>query len=98
MSIQFKDLQLNKPLLKAIADKNYETPTPIQVKTIPLVLDKKDVIASAQTGTGKTAAYALPILQLLYDKQDAPKKGKKIRALIVCPTRELALQIGRAHV
>lgn len=94
MSIQFKDLQLNKPLLKAIADKNYETPTPIQVKTIPLVLDKKDVIASAQTGTGKTAAYALPILQLLYDKQDAPKKGKKIRALIVSPTRELALQIS----
>lgn len=94
MSTQFKDLQLNKPLLKAIADKNYETPTPIQVKTIPLVLDKKDVIASAQTGTGKTAAYALPILQLLYDKQDAPKKGKKIRALIVSPTRELALQIS----
>ena len=93
MSIQFKDLQLNKPILKAIADKNYETPTPIQVKTIPLVLDKKDVIASAQTGTGKTAAYALPILQMLYDKQDAPKKGKKIRALVVSPTRELALQI-----
>ena len=94
MSIQFKDLQLNKPILKAIADKNYETPTPIQVKTIPLVLDKKDVIASAQTGTGKTAAYALPILQMLYDKQDAPKKGKKIRALVVSPTRELALQIS----
>ena len=94
MSIQFKDLQLNKPILKAIADKNYDTPTPIQIKTIPFVLDKKDVIASAQTGTGKTAAYALPILQLLYDKQDAPKKGKKIRALIVCPTRELALQIS----
>jgi len=96
MSIQFKDLQLNKPLLKAIEAKNYETPTPIQVKTIPLVLDKKDVIATAQTGTGKTAAYALPILQLLYDKQDAPKKGKKIRALIVSPTRELAVQIGES--
>ncbi|MDH3381223.1 MAG: DEAD/DEAH box helicase [Flavobacteriaceae bacterium] len=94
--MQFKDLQLNKPLLKAIEAKNYETPTPIQVKTIPLVLDKKDVIATAQTGTGKTAAYALPILQLLYDKQDAPKKGKKIRALIVSPTRELAVQIGES--
>lgn len=93
MSVQFKDLQLNKPILKAIADKNYVIPTPIQLKTIPLVLDKKDVIASAQTGTGKTAAYALPILQLLFDKQDAPKKGKKIRALVVSPTRELALQI-----
>jgi len=58
-----------------------------------LVLAKKDVIVSAQTGTGKTAAYALPILQLLFDKQDASKKGKKIRALIVSPTRELAIQI-----
>jgi ATP-dependent RNA helicase RhlE len=66
----------------------------LQEKTIPLVLEKKDVIASAQTGTGKTAAFALPILQLLYDKQDAPKKGKKIRALIVSPTRELAIQIN----
>ncbi len=91
--MQFKDLQLNKPILRAIAEKFYENPTPIQLKTIPLILAKKDVIASAQTGTGKTAAFALPILQLLYDKQDAPKKGKKIRALIVSPTRELALQI-----
>ena len=65
----------------------------VQEKTIPLVLENKDVIVSAQTGTGKTAAFALPILQRLYDKQDAPKKGKKIRALIVSPTRELAIQI-----
>ena len=91
--MQFKDLELNKPILKAIADKNYEKPTLIQEETIPLILDKKDLIASAQTGTGKTAAFALPILQLLYDKQDASKKGKKIRALIVSPTRELAIQI-----
>jgi len=91
--MQFKDLQLNKPILKAIAAKGYETPTPVQVKTIPLVLEKKDIIASAQTGTGKTAAFALPILQLLFDKQDAGKRAKKIRALVVSPTRELALQI-----
>lgn len=91
--MSFKELQLNKPILKAILEKNYDTPTLIQEKVIPLVLAKKDVIASAQTGTGKTAAFALPILQLLYDKQDAPKKGKKIRALIVSPTRELAIQI-----
>ena len=91
--MQFKDLQLNKPILKAIFEKKYDTPTPIQEQTIPLVLAKKDVIASAQTGTGKTAAFALPILQLLFDKQDASKKGKKIRALVVSPTRELALQI-----
>lgn len=91
--MQFKDLQLNKPILRAIAEKKYDIPTPIQVQTIPLLLAKKDVIASAQTGTGKTAAFALPILQLLFDKQDPSKKGKKIRALVVSPTRELAIQI-----
>jgi len=91
--MQFKDLQLNKHILKAIFEEGYEFPTPVQEQTIPLVLAKKDVIASAQTGTGKTAAFALPILQLLFDKQDASKKGKKIRALVVSPTRELALQI-----
>lgn len=90
----FKDLKLNKPILKALSEKNYEVPTPIQEYTIPLILDKKDVIASAQTGTGKTAAFALPILQLLYDKQEAGKKGKKTRALVVSPTRELAIQIN----
>ena len=93
--MSFKDLQLNKPILKAIAEANYDNPTLVQEKTIPLVLAKKDVIVSAQTGTGKTAAFALPILQQLFDKQDATKGGKKIRALIVSPTRELALQIGK---
>ena len=92
--MSFKDLQLNKPILRAIAEVGYDNPTLVQERTIPLVLDKKDVITSAQTGTGKTAAFALPILQLLFDKQDAPKKGKKIKALIVSPTRELAIQIG----
>jgi ATP-dependent RNA helicase RhlE len=91
--MSFKDLQLNKPLLRAIAEAGYDNPTLVQEKTIPLVLDKKDVITSAQTGTGKTAAFALPILQLLFDYQDAPKKGKKIKALVVSPTRELAIQI-----
>ena len=92
--MSFKDLQLNKPLLRAIAESGYDNPTLVQEKTIPLVLEKKDVITSAQTGTGKTAAFALPILQLLFDYQDAPKKGKKIKTLIVSPTRELAIQIG----
>lgn len=92
--MSFKDLHLNKPILKAIEEAGYSEPTLIQEQTIPLVLEKKDVIASAQTGTGKTAAFALPILQLLFDKQDAPKKGKKIRALVVSPTRELAIQIN----
>lgn len=91
--MSFKDLQLNKPILRAIAEKGYDSPTLVQEQTIPMVLAKKDVIASAQTGTGKTAAFALPILQLLYDKQDASKKGKKIKALVISPTRELAVQI-----
>jgi ATP-dependent RNA helicase RhlE len=91
--MSFKNLQLNKPILRAVSAKNYDTPTLVQERTIPLVLAKKDIIVSAQTGTGKTAAFALPILQLLYDRQDAPKKGKKIRALVISPTRELALQI-----
>jgi len=89
----FKELQLIKPLLKAISEQNYDAPTPVQQQTIPLVLANKNVITTAQTGTGKTAAFALPILQMLFDKQDAGKKGKKIRALVVSPTRELALQI-----
>ncbi|WP_027124492.1 DEAD/DEAH box helicase [Gelidibacter mesophilus] len=93
--MSFKDLQLNKPILKAVAESGYDTPTLVQEQTIPLVLAKKDVIASAQTGTGKTAAFALPILQLLYDHQDAVKKGKKVRALIISPTRELAIQISQ---
>ena len=92
--MHFSDLNLNKPLLKAIFEKNYETPTKIQIQTIPLVLAKKNVIASAQTGTGKTAAFALPILQLLFHQQDTNKEQKKIRALIVSPTRELAVQIN----
>jgi len=91
--MSFKELHLIKPLLKAVDASGYVEPTLVQQRTIPLVLDRKDVIVSAQTGTGKTAAFALPILQQLFDKQDAPKKGKKIRALIVSPTRELAVQI-----
>jgi ATP-dependent RNA helicase RhlE len=93
--MSFKDLQLNKPILRAIAEAGYNEPTLVQERTIPLVLDKKDVITTAQTGTGKTAAFALPIIQLLFDKQDAPKKGKKIKALVISPTRELSIQIGQ---
>jgi len=91
--MHFTELALNKPILKAIFEKNYDSPTEVQRKVIPLILDKKDVIASAQTGTGKTAAFALPILQLLFHQQDAVKQGKRVRALIVSPTRELAVQI-----
>ncbi|MCF6350054.1 MAG: DEAD/DEAH box helicase [Flavobacteriaceae bacterium] len=87
----FKELQLNKTILRAISEKGYDEPTLVQEKTIPLVLANLDLISSAQTGTGKTAAFALPIIQLLLSKQDAKKK--KIKALIVSPTRELTLQI-----
>ncbi|UKM64602.1 DEAD/DEAH box helicase [Flavobacteriaceae bacterium GSB9] len=91
--MSFKDLQLKKPILRAVAEAGYDTPTTVQEKAIPLVLNQKDLVVSAQTGTGKTAAFALPILQLLLNNQDSPKKGKKIKALIVSPTRELAIQI-----
>ncbi len=92
--MSFKDLQLINPLLKAIEEQGYSKPTQVQQQTIPNVLAKKDVIVTAQTGTGKTAAFALPILQQLSENQDAAQSGRTIKALIVSPTRELALQIG----
>jgi ATP-dependent RNA helicase RhlE len=94
--MEFGTLALNDSILKALAEQNYTTPTPIQEKAIPLILNRKDVIASAQTGTGKTAAFALPILQILFSDQDFVKGGKNIRALIISPTRELAEQIDES--
>ncbi|MFD2552506.1 DEAD/DEAH box helicase [Bizionia sediminis] len=90
----FKDLKLSDNLLKAIEEQGYSQPTLVQNQTIPLVLAKKDVIASAQTGTGKTAAFALPIIQLLESNTVKTPRPVAIKALIVSPTRELALQIG----
>lgn len=87
----FKTLGLIEPLLRAVADEGYETPSPIQEKTIPLVLEGKDVLGLAQTGTGKTASFALPTLQLLSKTPVSVKR--KIRALVVTPTRELAIQV-----
>ncbi len=89
--MSFEKLGLSKPLLKAISDKGYTEPSPIQEKAIPVVLQGKDVLASAQTGTGKTASFTLPILQLL-NKQGFQKR-RPIRALVLTPTRELAAQI-----
>ena len=91
--MQFSDIPLQKSILKAVAEQRFHRPTLVQEKTIPLVLEKKNVIVSAQTGTGKTAAFALPIIELLFDKQDAEKGKKTIKALVVTPTRELAIQI-----
>jgi ATP-dependent RNA helicase RhlE len=95
---QFRSLNLSKPLLQAVAEEGYEEPTPIQMAAIPEVLSGRDLMATAQTGTGKTAAFSLPMLQLLSERPARTngngKGGKKgIRALILTPTRELALQI-----
>lgn len=87
----FKDLNITEPILKAIEEKGYANPTPIQVKAIPAALTGKDILGCAQTGTGKTAAFAIPIIQHL---QALKKRDKSIKALILTPTRELALQIS----
>ena len=92
--MKFTELAISKPILKAVLEQNYTTATSIQERAIPVILAKQDLIAAAPTGTGKTAAFALPILQLFLDKQDAPKGGKKIKALVLSPTRELAIQIA----
>jgi len=89
----FEDLELINPILEALKDKNYVTPTPIQSKAIPLVLERKDVLGCAQTGTGKTAAFAIPIVQLIHRIEKKNTGKPKLRALIVTPTRELAIQI-----
>ena len=91
--MQFQELNLIKPLLAAVKCCGYTEPTPIQRKTIPPVLDGRDVLGCAQTGTGKTAAFALPILQKLYQEGKPDAQVRPIRALILTPTRELALQI-----
>ncbi|MGY8988534.1 MAG: DEAD/DEAH box helicase [Flavobacteriales bacterium] len=90
----FEDLKLSHALLKAVKDQKYTSPTSIQEKAIPLILQGNDVLGTAQTGTGKTAAFALPILHHL-EKEKSNNNGKtKIRALVVTPTRELAIQIA----
>ena len=91
--MQFSELPLHTSILKAVAKERFHSPTLVQQKTIPFVLKKKNVIVCAQTGTGKTAAFALPIIQLLLDKRDTEKREKKIKSLILTPTRELAIQI-----
>lgn len=86
--MKFSDLELDDSILKALKEKGYDTPTPVQQKSIPIVLQQKDLLGVAQTGTGKTAAFAIPIIQLL-----ARSNKKGIQGLIVTPTRELAIQI-----
>lgn len=92
--MQFDELGIAAPILRALRDENYSEPTSIQEKAIPIILRKNDVLGSAQTGTGKTAAFAIPIIQHLAEKEDQQKGRRKIKALVLTPTRELAIQIG----
>jgi ATP-dependent RNA helicase RhlE len=91
--MRFDDLRLSQPLLRAVRTAGYHTPTPIQLQAIPLVLAGRDVVGCAQTGTGKTAAFALPILHRLSDGASRRPAATRIRVLVLCPTRELAQQI-----
>ena len=93
--MSFESLHLIEPILKALKEEGYTNPTPIQAQSIPIVLRGTDLLGCAQTGTGKTAAFTLPIIQLLEENKSF-QKNKKIRALIVTPTRELAIQIGES--
>jgi ATP-dependent RNA helicase RhlE len=89
----FSDLNLAEPILRAVAMKNYSEPPPIQEQAIPHLLAGRDVIGCAQTGTGKTAAFALPIVNALYEQRNA-RRGRAPKTLVLTPTRELAAQIG----
>jgi ATP-dependent RNA helicase RhlE len=91
----FEDLKLSNSIQKAVFELGYLEPTPIQQQAIPLVLEGRDLIGCAQTGTGKTAAFAIPIIHQLHRIVGSSKKAKQIRALVVTPTRELAVQIGQ---
>jgi ATP-dependent RNA helicase RhlE len=95
--MSFESLNLIEPIKLALAAQGYTTPTPIQQQAIPIVLTGKDLLGVAQTGTGKTAAFSIPIIQKLYQNRDINRKGRrKIKALIVTPTRELAIQIDES--
>ncbi len=91
----FEDLSLSNSIQKAVFEIGYLEPTPIQQQAIPLILQGRDLIGCAQTGTGKTAAFAIPIIHQLHRIVGSSKRAKQIRALVVTPTRELAVQIGQ---
>jgi ATP-dependent RNA helicase RhlE len=93
--LSFEHLNLIEPLVKALKFSGYTKATPIQEQAIPVILEKRDLLGCAQTGTGKTAAFALPILQMLYE-QRATNKAKTVKALVLAPTRELAIQVAES--
>ena len=92
----FKELGIAEPILKALIAEGYTQPTPIQEQSIPILLKGKDLLGVAQTGTGKTAAFGIPILHHLYEGISLSQTKRKVKALVVTPTRELALQIGES--
>lgn len=94
MILYFNDLNLVEPIQRALESEGYTKPTPIQEQAIPELLQGKDLLGCAQTGTGKTAAFALPILQNLASEKPLKKEKRQIKALVIAPTRELAIQIG----
>lgn len=94
----FEDLALIPPILKSMKAEGYVTPTPIQEQAIPVILKGRDLLGTAQTGTGKTAAYSVPILQMLHNERMTVKGPHKIKALILAPTRELSIQIKDSFV
>jgi ATP-dependent RNA helicase RhlE len=94
--MSFQDLKLIEPILKALKHEGYTTPTPIQEQSIPIILNRKDLLGCAQTGTGKTAAFAIPILQILHNDKAQNNGSKAIKTLILTPTRELAIQIDES--
>lgn len=94
--MNFESLGLIEPINKALQEEGYITPTPIQQQAIPVVLEGRDLLGCAQTGTGKTAAFAIPIIQLLHERQSAGKGKKAIKTLVLTPTRELAIQISES--
>jgi ATP-dependent RNA helicase RhlE len=94
--LSFNNLQLIEPVLKALSHEGYTTPTPVQEQSIPIILQQKDLLGCAQTGTGKTAAFALPLLQLLHLQKQDGEQRRAIKALILVPTRELAIQVGES--
>ena len=93
--MSFNTLGLSKPILQAVSETGYSEPTPIQKQAIPVIMSGKDILAGAQTGTGKTAGFTLPMLQLLSSKTLTEKK-RPVRALVLTPTRELAAQGGES--
>jgi len=94
--MSFEELNLIEPIMKALKIEGYNVPTPIQEQAIPIILEGKDLVGCAQTGTGKTAAFAIPILQIIYEQKRIDRDSKSIKALILTPTRELAVQIGES--